>query len=152
MFKIKYLYKIVAGFPYALALSLPAAAAQFSFAAMGDTPYVLPEDFERFGRVIARINAARPAFTLHVGDIKPGNRPCSDEHFIKISDMFATFNQPLIYTPGDNEWTDCHRADNGAYDPIERLGKLRALFFADPARSLGREKIALEHQGADARD
>jgi hypothetical protein len=135
-----------------MAAPSPASAAQFSFAAMGDTPYRLPGDFERFGRLIERINAARPAFTIHVGDFKPGNTRCSDEYFEKISAMFATFERPLIYTPGDNEWTDCHRIDNGGMDPLERLAKVRELFFANPAQSLGREKIALEHQGADTRD
>ena len=96
----------------------PAAAERFSFAAMGDTPYVLPGDFERFDRLIERINAARPAFTIHVGDIKPGNSRCSDEHFAQISDMFATFNAPLIYTPGDNEWTDC--LQRNAADGVRR--------------------------------
>src|SRR5688572_3354367 len=152
IFIIKYLCKFLAGAVCAFGLALPAAAASFSFAALGDMPYLLPEDFERFARLITRINAARPAFTIHVGDIKPGNTRCSDEHFAKISEMFATFERPLIYTPGDNEWTDCHRPDNGGYDPLERLAKLRELFFAHAAQSLGREKIALEHQGADARD
>ncbi len=141
----------ILGLLASVAASLPARAATFSFAALGDTPYVLPEDFERFARLITRINAARPAFTIHVGDIKPGNTRCSDEHYAKIGEMFATFEQPLIYTPGDNEWTDCHRADNGGYDPIERLAKLREQFFANPAQSLGREKIALETQSADPR-
>ncbi len=36
-------------------------------------------------------------------------------------------------------------------DPIERLAKVRTLFFANPAQSLGREKITLETQSADAR-
>lgn len=128
-----------------------AIGAQFSFAALGDTPYRLPDDFERFGRLIERINGARPAFTIHVGDIKPGNTPCSDEHFARISEMFATFERPLIYTPGDNEWTDCHRVDNGGMDPLERLAKIRGLFFPHPAQSLGRDKIALEHQGNEPR-
>lgn len=129
----------------------PATAAQFSFVAMGDAPYHLPGDFERFERLIQRINAARPAFTIHVGDFKPGNTVCSDDYFARIASMFGGFEQPLIYTPGDNEWTDCHRADNGGYDPIERLAKLREMFFAQPAQSLGRDKLALEHQGSDAR-
>lgn len=146
MFKNRYLH-IFGGLAFSLLLlTAPAQAQRFSFAAMGDTPYSLPADFERFGRLIERINGARPAFTIHIGDIKPGNTPCSDEHFAKISDMFATFNAPLIFTPGDNEWTDCHRADNGGFDPIERLAKLRDMFFAHPAQSLGREKIALDHQ------
>lgn len=141
----------ILGLLASVAASLPARAATFSFAALGDTPYVLPEDLERFARLITRINAARPAFTIHVGDIKPGNTRCSDEHYAKIGEMFATFEQPLIYTPGDNEWTDCHRADNGGYDPLERLAKIREMFYPSPARSLGRTKIALEHQGNDAR-
>ncbi len=132
-------------------VSAPAAAERFSFAAIGDMPYALPGDFERFARLIERINTAHPAFTIHVGDFKPGNSRCGDEHFAKISDMFETFDAPLIYTPGDNEWTDCHRADNGGFDPLERLGKVREQFFPNPAQSLGRDKIALEHQGTDTR-
>ncbi len=149
MSKNKYLHNLIALTLIALWQigQITAAGAQrFSFAAIGDTPYSLPGDFERVDRLIERINGARPAFTIHVGDIKPGNTPCSDEHFAKISAQFATFNAPLIYTPGDNEWTDCHRADNGGFDPIERLAKIREQFFANPAQSLGREKIALEHQ------
>ena len=38
-----------------------------------------------------------------------------------------------MYTPGDNEWTDCHRPNNGAYDPLERLNTgVRETFFATP--------------------
>jgi hypothetical protein len=40
---------------------------------------------------------------------------------------------PLIYVPGDNEWTDCRRLAAGGFDPVERLQKLRELFFADAA-------------------
>ena len=144
MFKNKYLRYF-----FALALMLTTGAAQsetFSFVALGDTPYHLPGDFDKFDRLIKRVNTVKPAFTLHVGDFKPGNRPCSDEHFQKIHDMFATFEQPLIYTPGDNEWTDCHRADNGGMDPIERLAKVRSQFFAEPALSLGKYRIPLAHQ------
>src|SRR5690606_35598316 len=36
----------------------------------------------------------------------------------------------LVYTPGDNEWTDCHRSRAGGFDPLERLAALRSLFFA----------------------
>ena len=144
MFKNKYLRSF-----FALALMLTTGAAQsetFSFVALGDTPYHLPGDFDKFDRLIKRVNTVKPAFTLHVGDFKPGNRPCSDEHFQKIHDMFATFEQPLIYTPGDNEWTDCHRADNGGMDPLERLAKVRSLFFAEPALSLGKSRIPLAYQ------
>ena len=77
--------------------------------AIGDVPYNLPEDFERFERMITQINEAKPAFTIHVGDIKSGSVPCSDEYYVKIKEYFDTFEEALIYTPGDNEWTDCNR-------------------------------------------
>jgi len=131
-----------------LGLPLTGAAERFSFVAIGDVPYRVPLQFTYFERLIGRINQIRPAFTVHVGDIKNGSSRCDDERFQKIFAMFNTFDQPLVYTPGDNEWTDCHRADNGGYDPIERLNALRRLFFAQPG-SLGRDRMPLEHQSAD---
>jgi hypothetical protein len=126
--------------------ALPAAAQPFHFVALGDMPYTLPADYAKFDRLIAAINATRPAFSVHIGDIKSGSTLCSDEIFQKVLDQFATFEQPLLYTPGDNEWTDCHRRNNGAMDPLERLDRLRAMFFPDPTASLGRTKLAVESQ------
>jgi hypothetical protein len=96
---------------------LPASggAERLHFMAIGDLPYTLPADFAAFERLITRINAIKPAFTVHVGDIKRGSTPCSDGHFARILAMFGRFDGPLIYTPGDNEWTDCHRPDNGPH-------------------------------------
>ena len=124
----------------------PAAAQPFEFIALGDTPYKLPDDYVKFDRLIAAINARKPSFSIHVGDIKSGSSPCSDENLKKVLDQFATFEQPLVYTPGDNEWTDCHRPRAGGFDPLERLAKVRELFFADPGRSQGRVKITVESQ------
>ncbi|WP_051160169.1 hypothetical protein [Cyclobacterium qasimii] len=117
----------------------------FSFMAIGDVPYHLPEDFERFDRMITQINEAKPAFTIHVGDIKSGSVPCSDEYYGKIKEYFDTFDEALIYTPGDNEWTDCDRESCGSYDPEERLDKLRQLFFSNNF-SQGHQPIELSRQ------
>ena len=87
-------------------------------------------------------------FSIHVGDFKSGWSPCTDALFTQRRDWFNLFHQPLIFTPGDNEWTDCHRAFGAAFDPLERLQKLRALFFAD-AVSLGQQKMALTRQTPD---
>jgi hypothetical protein len=127
-------------------LSAPAAAQPFSFVAIGDMPYILPGDFARFERLIGEINRRAPAFTLHIGDIKGGSTVCSDEIFEKNVEYFRSFEQPLIYTPGDNEWTDCHRANNGSFDPLERLEKLRVLFFPTD-RSWGKKTLPLIQQG-----
>jgi hypothetical protein len=76
-------------------------------------------------------------FVAHVGDIKNGSSVCSDEYFSYIRTQFDTFTHPLVYTPGDNEWVDCHRTNNGAYNPLERLDKLREVFFNEPGKTLG---------------
>jgi hypothetical protein len=136
-----------------VALALPSAvrAERFSFMAIGDMPYNLPGDYVAFDRVIARINVLRPAFTIHVGDIISGQTRCDDALFLRVRDMFATFDGALVYTPGDNEWTDCHRPNSGRFDPIERLARVREMFFPDPTRSLGKVPLRVTPQSADAR-
>lgn len=117
----------------------------FSFIAFGDMPYTLPQDYPRFENVIKTINAQNSVFTVDVGDIKSSSTPCSEESYGKILGYFQQFNKPLVYTPGDNEWTDCGKKDAGAYEPEERLEVLRKLFFKERA-SFGKEKVALTSQ------
>ncbi|MEX2232067.1 MAG: metallophosphoesterase [Cyclobacteriaceae bacterium] len=110
---------------------------QFSFFAIGDMPYHNPADIEKFKKLTTAINDEKPAFTVHVGDIKNGQSECSDIYFNMILDMFNQFQAPLIYTPGDNEWTDCGRPGAGGHDPVERLNTLRKLYFRN-GESLGK--------------
>jgi hypothetical protein len=122
----------------------------FSFGLIGDMPYG-PEGDLKFPNVLADINADRTlAFVVHDGDFKNGSSLCSDAVFDNRLDLFNRFAHPLIYVPGDNEWTDCHRANNGSYDPLERLAALRALFFGTDD-SLGQRTIPLERQSSDPR-
>lgn len=125
-------------------LAAHGATADFTFVAFGDTPYTEEEE-PRFVSMIAEINRAQPVFSIHVGDFKSGWSPCTDALFMQRRDWFNLFHQPLIFTPGDNEWTDCHRAFGAAHDPLERLQKLRALFFTDEF-SLGQQKLTLTRQ------
>jgi hypothetical protein len=109
----------------------------FSFGVMGDIPYGAAE-IAKFPAHIQDINADRSLdFVAHVGDIKNGSSVCSDEYFERIRSEFDTFEHPLVYTPGDNEWVDCHRGNNGGYNPLERLDKLREVFFDAPGKTLG---------------
>lgn len=126
----------------------PAMLQPFSFVAFGDMPYRVPQDFARLDRLIAAINAASPAFALNVGDIKSANEPCTDEYYKTILTRFKKIQAPLVYTPGDNEWTDCHRERAGRYNPRERLEKLRQIFFADPDKSLGGTPMAIDSQAS----
>lgn len=116
----------------------------FAFVALGDMPY-RATDVPRFEALIDRINALRPAFSIHVGDTKSGGARCDDASYEATRAQFARFDHALVYTPGDNEWTDCHRQSAGTFDPLERLARIRSLFFAE-ARSLGQAPIALERQ------
>ena len=125
----------------------PANSSTFDFAVIGDMPYKIPDDYPRVDRLIASINRLKPAFTLHVGDVKSGSSPCSDEVLRRAFEQMQTIEGALVYTIGDNEWTDCHRKDAGGFDPRERLRKVREIFFAEPGRSLGKAPIAIESQG-----
>lgn len=121
------------------ALAAPAETPKpaFSFAVIGDTPYGAAAA-GAFPSRIAQLNAdASLDFVIHVGDIKNGSTVCSDAYFAEIRRDFDASTHPLVYTPGDNEWTDCHRTNNGAYNPLERLAKLREVFFNDPGKTLG---------------
>lgn len=128
-----------------LLATAPVSAEPFRFVALGDMPYRLPDDYAAFERLIARINATTPAFSIHVGDIKSGGTPCDDAGFAKIRDYFDSFAAPLFYTPGDNEWTDCHRPAAGGFVPAERLAKLRTMFF-DRAESMGQVRMPYRRQ------
>lgn len=120
--------------------SEPTSRDAFTFAVMGDTPYSEREEAP-FLAAIERMNGEPLAFVVHVGDIKAGsNSRCSDELFEKRKAQFNLSKHPFIYTPGDNEWTDCRRPSNGAADPLERLAKLREVFFFD-GHSLGASRI-----------
>lgn len=115
----------------ALFVSLLASGQQkkFTFVAFGDMPYRVPNDYSKFERVIKTLNQQKPDFIVHVGDFKSGSSLCSTEYFERMHAYFETFEPPLIYTPGDNEWTDCNRKAAGEYDPLERLDVLRKMFL-----------------------
>lgn len=111
--------------------------APIDIAVIGDSPYGAAQIAE-FPELVQAINAHPTVSTVvHVGDIKNGSSRCDTSYFQTIAGHFAMFDDALVYTPGDNEWTDCHRANNGAYDPLERLAVLRAMFFPVPGLALG---------------
>lgn len=124
------------------------ASAPTTLAVIGDTPYGADQtDPATFDGLLSDIGAdPRVRSVLHVGDIKNGSTRCDDAYFSQIAASFATSRDPLVYTPGDNEWTDCHRTNNGGYDPYDRLDAIRDTFFAEPGRSLGRRSVRLTSQ------
>src|SRR3954447_17171030 len=136
----------------ALSVSVLAAPASAStddghtFAVIGDIPYGSTE-IANFPKAVAQINAD-PAvqWVDHLGDIKDGSSVCSDAYFQLIKSDFDQFQDPLVYTIGDNEWTDCHRPNNGGYNPLERLASIRQDFFPVPDRTLGQHAARVNSQ------
>jgi predicted phosphodiesterase len=132
---------------------------RFQFALIGDMPYDGRQEKE-FAQLMSEIDSADLAFVIHAGDFwgdglmwketTKGLPPCSDETIQNRLDLAKSSRHPFILVLGDNDWTDCHRAKPRAYDPLERLAKLRELFFQGD-RSLGQHTVHLTHQSEDSR-
>lgn len=123
-----------------------AAPPVFSFGAWGDMPYAKNQDATQTEAVIRSLNQSDIRFSLYDGDIKDGSSSCDDATFTRAAAMFNRLKKPLIYAVGDNEWTDCHRLNNGGYDPLERLARLRQVLANQPD-SFGQTRLALTRQG-----
>ena len=121
----------------------------FSFGLWSDMPYVKGGDEPKIPALIADINKSDIAFSIYGGDIKDGSSKCTDDVFDKAVKMFEQFKKAVVYVPGDNEWTDCHRTNNGGYDNLERLAYLRKVMFANGG-VYGAEKMPVDHQGKPA--
>ena len=123
-------------------------AQSFSFVALGDLPYGSEtQAYPPYRALIGKINNLHPPFSIHIGDIKSGSTLCSDQEFKAQMGHFNLFESAVVYTPGDNEWTDCYRANNGAYDPQERLKAVRQSFFK-PGQSLGQAPLPVQNQSS----
>ena len=139
----------------------------FTVAVIGDVPYgTSPTDTRQtiaHPRFVAAINAdSDVSLVAHIGDIHAGKQYCTQAYDQTIFEHWTAFKQPLVYTPGDNEWMDCHKAKEGGGsfnkatgkidyvvdadgkfadyakgDPIANLALIRSMFFATPGQTLG---------------
>jgi len=142
-------------------------AAPMTIAVYGDAPYgTSPTDTTQTlltPAFIAAVNADPDvSLVLQVGDIHSGKQFCTEAYDRTIFDLWRAFSDPLVYTPGDNEWADCHKAaeGGGTYnastgqidfvldaagspvdyakgDPLANLALVRSIFFAGPGVALG---------------
>jgi hypothetical protein len=124
----------------------------YSIGLWGDLPY---SDAQAAGvpALIADMNAQRLKFTVHDGDLKAGNgipgsltpTTCVDALYAQALAYFNALKAPAMFTPGDNDWTDCDRAKNGAFNSLERLDYERKVFFSTPY-SMGQKRLKQEVQ------
>jgi len=121
----------------------------------GDLPYSDLQAQVGVPNLIADMNAQKLAFTVHDGDLKVGSgvpgsttpTTCSDAMYLQSLGYLNSLNAPAMFTPGDNDWTDCDRPANGGFNSLERLDHERALFFATPF-SFGRHRMRQQVQTA----
>ena len=128
---------------------------KFTMAVYGDSPYgnTANSDQNELGLTPAFINQinadADVRLVAHVGDIHSGSDYCSLQYDQQIASLWENFEDPLVYTPGDNEWSDCWKTKEGIQDPLTNLGYVRDTFFKAPGQTLGRENMHVTSQATD---
>lgn len=136
-----------------------AAVRPITLAVFGDWPYN-QNLLDNSKLLTDSINADRSVnLVMHVGDIHSGSAACTSADILppipasnpnwslKVYQVFQQFAKPLVYTPGDNEWTDCHKSkEKSSGAPLKELAAVRSLFFARAGHSLGLEDKALWSQ------
>ena len=124
--------------------SRPLPPNSFAFAVFGDGPYYWSEQ-RRFALLIEDVNRADVEWLVHVGDLMWGR--CTDGALALRLEALRRVRHPVLYTPGDNEWTDCH--SRGGFRPLDRLQRIRSTYFAVPSRSVAGAPMPVESQSAN---
>src|SRR4051812_13341206 len=149
----------------------PATVAVYGDAPYGTTPTDNAE-FEATPAFIDSVNAdSSVSQVIHVGDIHSGKQFCTESYDRSIANLWTGFADPLVYTPGDNEWSDCHKVaeGGGTYNastqridyvkdangnpvdyangnPVANLDLVRSIFFPSPGQPLGGGKLRVTSQ------
>ncbi len=112
----------------------------------GDLPYSAAQATVGVPNLIADMNAQRLKFTVHDGDLKAGSGSlCDNNLYAQALGYFNSLRAPAMFTPGDNDWTDCDRPSNGSFNSRERLDRERAVFFSS-TYSMGQRRMEQEVQ------
>jgi hypothetical protein len=138
----------------------PASPAQgrgpstYTIGLFGDMPYnALGRS--QYPNLLADINSAGVSFSVFDGDLKAGgDGTCADSLYTTALDNFNKLERPLVWLPGDNDWTDCwgrYGPATGGFDPIERLNHEREL-FASSDQSLGQKTLTLTRESSEGGD
>ena len=155
--RIGFLVSLILGSSLILAndssVSFTATKAPMHFAVISDIPYSDAEyaALEHPDGVIAKaIKALDPPLLIHLGDFKLARAGCTDELFKDRYRQIAQLHpHRTIYTPGDNDWTDCDRLTfnfSTRYDELERLEFLRQIFFNQDELQLSKDIVGLIRQ------
>jgi hypothetical protein len=126
------------------------AASRYSFAVIGNTLQASADEAltQRLLDAIGRDPDV--SFIVYDGNLKSNKEACRDSLFDTRHTLLDTSRVPLIFIPGQRDWSDCGTPEAGGYDPVERLDQLRQTLFADPS-SMGQNPIALTRESEVSR-
>jgi hypothetical protein len=134
---------------------------EYAVGLWGDLPYSDTQAQTAVPQLVADMNASDISFSVHDGDLKAGRgiagsvtpTTCQSQTLPSIYSQglgfFDSLTQPAIFTPGDNDWTDCDRNENGHFNSLERLQYERGYFFSTN-ESLGQKTLTQEVQSTPA--
>jgi hypothetical protein len=111
---------------------------QYAIGLWGDLPYSAVQETQGLPNLLDDMNDARLEFTVTDGDLKAGSGACDDALYVRALGWFDTLKDPAMFTPGDNDWTDCDR--NPGVSSLERLDHERKVFFST-SKSLGKHPL-----------
>ena len=111
----------------------------------GDLPYSDQQANVGVPNLIADMNSQKLIFTVHDGDLKAGSTECTDAVYLRAIGYFNSLKGAAMFTPGDNDWTDCDRT--AGYNSLAQLDKERKLFFSTQF-SLGQKPMKQEVQSS----
>jgi hypothetical protein len=121
---------------------------EYAIGLWGDLPYSSFQTTVGLPNLFADVNDSNLEFTVHDGDLKQGSgSPCDDALYTRALGWFNSLERAAMFTPGDNDWTDCDRASNGGFNSRERLDHERQVFFSTPM-SLGQHPISQDVQSS----
>lgn len=139
---------LLAGVLAFLALTRPAFGTEGKFA-FGYIAHPFGDaltDESGLRQALAEADQANLAFVV-VGGIKSGIEPCSDELYEQRHALLNQAKHGLVVSLSESDWSDCRHRD-GRPAALERLRRLRELFFADDL-SFGASRIPLIRQSTN---
>lgn len=86
---------------------------------------------------------------LVVTGIKGVNEPCTDKLYQQRRELLDDARRPVVVLPAGSDWSECKNSA-GRSDAIERLNRIRELFYGEP-NTLGARKLALTRQSMSPR-
>jgi hypothetical protein len=103
----------------------------FSFALIANAFRYAPD--ERALRQNLKASQEDSLAFIVANGIKSDGEPCSDELYMQRRALYDKAGKELILTLAANDWAECRR-NNGESAAVERLQRVREIFFTEPVR------------------